>query len=266
MFINQIETTPENRQVYGYKRDGNTVTAHRWKVFPLVDSLYLQEPVTDKYGQRYAHIVFLLDGVKIGLDVGMLNSWQIDEYSAEDVAERVGFRDLDSFSAHVRADMKKGGFVRDSWISFVRQFDVQFSDEMQACKADYLARLEKQQEERRAEMERREQQEREQRARELDEAIADAEKKILTGGRIENIEIAGKCLFLHLFDARGIDVPIRSRGWIAQKLTAVIKCGESVSVVMSTKRKGEKVSSGFSAAWYALVRALKNEESARIAS
>lgn len=266
MLINQIETTPESRQVYGYKRDGNTVTAHRWKVFPLVDSLYLQEPVADQYGQRYAHIVFLLDGVKIGLDVGMLTSWQIDNYSVEDVAAHVGFSDADTFKAHIRADMENGLHIRDSYIAFVRQFDAPLAEEMQIYKAPFLQRREKQEQERRAEMERREQQEREQRARELAEAIAEAEKKILTGGRIENIEIGGKCLFLHLFDARGIDVPIRSRGWIASKLTAVIKCGESVSVVISPTRKGEKVSSGFSAAWYDLARALKKEESARIAS
>lgn len=259
--INQIETPLENRQVYGYKRDGNTVTAHRWKVFHLSGNLYLQETQADQYGQRYTHIVLFFTDVKIGLDIGMLSAWQLDQYSVEDVVNRIGFSDIDTFSAMISAQMEHGGYIKNSYMAFVSQYDVTLARKMEAYKAEWLERREKQQEAERAERERKEEQERKEQEKALSAAIEQAEKKILSGGRIENTEINGKCLFLHLFDKHGVNVAIRSRGWIIDKLKAVIKSADgSTQVSFKPTRKGEKISNGFCNAFYELCDILLKEK------
>ena len=259
--INQLETPLENRQVYGYKRDGNTVTAHRWKVFHMSGNLYLQETQADQYGQRYTHVVLFFHDVKIGLDIGMLSAWQLDQYSVEDVASKIGFSDIDTFSAMISAQMEHNGYIKNSYIAFVSQYDVTLARKMEAYKAEWLERREKQQEAERAERERKEEQERKEQEKALSAAIEQAEKKILAGGRIENTEINGKCLFLHLFDRHGVNVAIRSRGWIIDKLKAVIKSADgSTQVSFKPTRKGEKISNGFCNAFYELCDILLKEK------
>lgn len=259
--INQLETTLENRQVYGYKRDGNTVTAHRWKVFHLSGNLYLQEPQADQYGQRYTHVVLFSHDVKIGLDIGMLSAWQLDQYSVEDVVNRIGFSDVDTFSAMIRAQMEHNGYIKNSYIAFVSEYDMTLARKMEAYKAEWLDCREKQQEAERAERERKEEQKRKEQEKALSEAIEQAEKKILSGGRIENTEINGKCLFLHLFDKHGVNVAIRSRGWIIDKLKAVIKSADgSTQVSFKPTRNGEKISNGFCNAFYELCDILLREK------
>ena len=163
MKINQIEANLENKQVYGYKRDGDTVTAHRWKVFHLSGNLYLQEPQADKYGQRYTHIALFFPNVKIGLDIGMLSGWQLDQYSAEDVERRISFTTVEAFRDIINAQMTNGEHIKDSYIAFVRQYDEAQADKMQSYKKGWRECKERERQVEIAERERREARERQER-------------------------------------------------------------------------------------------------------
>lgn len=253
MKINQIEENLENKQVYGYKRDGNTVTSHRWKVFHLSGNLYLQEPQIDKYGQRYAHIALFFQNVKIGLDVGMLSGWQLDQYSAEEVERRISFVTVDAFRDTINAQMASGEHIKDSYIAFVRQYDEVQAEKMQSYKKEWRERKEHERQAEIAERERREAQERQERERTTAEAVEKAEQAIISGGYIGNKEIDGKPLFLHLFDKNGITVPIRSRGWIIERLASVTQHSNgTASVSASVSVKNKNVSKGFVSAYFEL--------------
>lgn len=253
MKLNQIEAAIENRQVYGYKRDGNTVTAHRWKVFHITGNLYLQEPQSDSYGQRYAHVVLFFPGVKIGLDIGMLSSWQLDQYTVEDVASRFSVSTVDALNDLLIGRMENAEHIKDSYIAFVRQYDIVLADRMATYKADYIQRMEQKRQEAHEERARREEQERLDRERAIADELAKAEQEIINGGYVENKMIDGKPLFLRLFDAYGIKIAPRSRGWIIDKLKSVTSCADGSATVSSlATRKGEKISQGFCDAYYEL--------------
>ena len=108
------------------------------------------------------------------------------------------------------------------------------------------AEYEAKQEAERAERLRREEQERIEREQEIETAIAQAEQKIISSGYIENENVYGKLLFLRLFDKYGVKVPIRTRGWIINKLVAVNQHSDGgANIRIRSTRKNEKVSGGF---------------------
>lgn len=253
MKINQIERTLENRQVYGYKSDGNTVTAHRWKVFKLDGNLYLTEPKTEEYGERYAHLVLFFPGVKIGLDIGTLIGWQLDQYEVEDVTRRVPFATEGTFRDAVAATMANDGFLKNSYIAFVRQYDGEMADKMMRYKIDWTERKERERQAKIEEQNRLEEIERKKHAQAVAEMIKEAENRIISGGRIENKGIDGKPLLLHLFDKHGVKIAPRSRGWVIDKLTEVIQRDNgSSSATFRKSYNGEKISEGFCRAYFEL--------------
>lgn len=261
MKLNQIESALENRQVYGYKRDGNTVTAHRWKVFHITGNLYSQEPQADSYGQRYAHVVLFFPGVKIGLDIGMLSSWQLDQYTIEDVTSRFPVSTVDALNELMAGRMESDEHIRDSYIAFVRQYDLAFAQKLEAYKAGYIRRMEQKQQEAHEERARREEQERLDRERAIADELAKAEQTIINGGYVENKMIDGKSLFLRLFDKHGIDLPIRSRGWAINKLRGFEQHNDGmITIRYSQTRKNEKISDRCFAAYCKLRELLKAKE------
>ena len=240
--LNQIETPLESRQVYGYKPDGNTVTAHRWKVYHVTGNLYLRETVTDKYGQRFANIVLMHPCAKIGLDMGSIGQYQLDHYSADFLAERIGFSTVDEFNAHMEAVIANDGYIRNSYIAFVRQYDSALAQ-----------RMEKREVERRAEYLRKQEQQRREREQEIADEITQAEQAIISGGKIDNTVTDGKCLFLRLFEKYGVKVAIRSKGWIIEKLVYVLQNADGGAQVSFRKSsKYEKISGGFTSAYWEL--------------
>lgn len=103
------------------------------------------------------------------------------------------------------------------------------------------------------ERKRREEQDRIERYRALADELEKAEQTIIDGGYIENKNINGKCVFLRLFDKYDIDIAIRTRGWIINKLTSVIqKENGGASLTFRRKTKTEKVSRSFVVAYFKL--------------
>lgn len=251
--INQIEAPLEKRQVYGYKPDGNTVTAHRWKVFHLSGNLYLQEPQVDKYNQRFAHLALFFPGVKIGLDIGMLTGWQLDQYSGEEAENKCGCPTVDTFSAMIKEQMKSDGHIKNTYIAFINQYDSELAKQIEEYKAKWLERRAKKNAEWQAECLHKREQQRREREQEIAEDIAKAEQTIINGGTIDNVMLDGKCVFLRLFDKYGIDLAIRTRGWIINKLTSVIqKDNGGASLTFRRKTKTEKISQSFVNAYFKL--------------
>jgi hypothetical protein len=81
---------------------------------------------------------------------------------------------------------------------------------------------------------------------EIADELAKAEQKIISSGYIENKNLYGKCIFLRLFDKYNIKVPIRSRGWIIDKLKSVTQYENgSANISRWATRKNEKISQGF---------------------
>lgn len=85
---------------------------------------------------------------------------------------------------------------------------------------------------RRAAKEEREKKEREaeeQRIAEVEKAIQDAEYKIFHQEDFKNVEVEGKSIINKLMEKYGINVPLRTKGWINSKLAMIVFNGGKIS-------------------------------------
>ena len=239
MKLREIAKDLENRQVFGYKPDGNTVTAHRWKVYHIAENLYMTEMTAPKnYGEPHAHVCAFFPGVKIGFDLGTICRWQINEYNETDVLDMCAWcSSPEKFIASLEKRMQEGKWLKNSEIAFVKQFDPEAANRMTAYHDEKSREREEKNEERREAAQKREEEERAERERITAEKIADAERIIKTGKRLENESVFGKSLLNLVLDRNEIPVPIRTRGWISERLKTVQVVPECRSISVSFIKK-----------------------------
>lgn len=80
-----------------------------------------------------------------------------------------------------------------------------------------------------AEREQKEREEEEKRLAEIEKTIAEAEENIFHQKEFKNVEVDGKSVINHLMKKYGIDVPLRTQGWINSKLAMVTFKGMDIS-------------------------------------
>lgn len=248
MKLNQIEAPIENRQVYGYKPDGNTVTLHRWKVFRVSDTMYMQEPRTDKYGQVYTHVCLFLPGVKYGLDMGSVGQWQLDQYTADDLIQRFGFPTQQDYIDNANSRIRENSWIKNSEVKFAEQFAPDLSKAMQDFHDAQVRERQERSARAKAEARAKEEAERAEQHRQIDCKLREAEETIRDGGRIVNANLYGKPLVSLLMDRHNITVPLRTKGWIYEKLASVTYNASGRPITL-TYRRASKTQKGSAAVW-----------------
>lgn len=215
-------TSLENRQVYGYKPDGNTVVLHRWKVHHVIGNLYLRETQTDQYNQIYAPLCVFLPDHKYGLHLCTVGRYDIEKADASEILRYANWSESKAeIENHFAEQINNEQWIKNSEIQFVRQFNSELADRMQeyhdlAAKKRY-ARNEEWKELARKRMA----EEQAQRERETEKAIENAIITLREGQSLTNQEIHGKAIVNLLFDHFGIEVPLRTKGWINNSLASI---------------------------------------------
>jgi hypothetical protein len=138
--------------------------------------------------------------------------------------------------SEVAEKLKEPGF--DLYASIAEKFDKSVSDPLRWADpgvADFLGRLdaanahnkpiiEERERERNENAAKREAEEREQTERvriEYEIAIKDAEQAVLNRQSVANRDIGGKNLLLQLFRENGVELPLKTQGWVKSSLTEV---------------------------------------------
>lgn len=258
MKLCEIAKDLENRQVFGYKRDGNTVTAHRWKVFPVVGNIWLREPKEDSYGITHYKICLFLPDVKIGLDFGSIDEYQFAEWDENDLIERryLTFAYY-SPAEFLRMEEQKVGescWIKNSEIEFLRQFAPAEAERLQIYHDEQTKAREERNKARHDEYLRKEAERKAVEERILSEKLDAAENTIRAGGRIENETVNGKPLFFHLFERNGMEIPIKTKGWIADKLRYILVDRSENIRVCFKQSKNAKISQSFVNCYFDLQR------------
>ena len=238
MKLCEIAKNLENRQVFGYKQDGNTVTAHRWTVYHATGNIWIHEPDPDEYGQVFPRICLFFPGVKIGLDLFSIGLYQFMNWEDSELISKMdflnmGFADESDFIRAAENRMNTGSWVKNSEIAFVRQFAPAFADRMTAYHDEKSREREEKDRERIEAARKHSEEEAAERERITAEKIDAAEREIKAGREFQNETVFGKSLFNLVLDRNEIPVPIRTRGWIADRLKTVRIVPECRSVSIS---------------------------------
>ena len=227
--INFDSLESARKQCITFAKDGNTV------VKPY-KTLYNMEQIT----HDPAHNNLYVEVVK------GKNSWEEDSYYLFEDLGKIGNRlcwiqgcqtDIDVVKAIGKYKyLGKDGLLRklkmaeDNWY-YINKVDIELcfilgEAELAKHYAEYRERKRAAQEAKRqaeiAEREAREKAEEEKRLAEMEKIISEAENTIRTQGTLNNVKFEGSTIVLYLFKKHGVNVPLKTQGWVNKALAKVM--------------------------------------------
>lgn len=262
----------------------NKVVRHNFEMVPIFSygansdsyiELYRGMEETDSYGVRSYRIFGFYPGVKYGLI--LLNHLRdIPEsdvfHTVEEISQHVAnshYITLDAFKRHFDQSENGEFFIDLLTIEFVRQFDAQRAERYTRSREIYAERRNRQYAEERAARKAEEAAYVQEKNDEAEALIETAIETIRRGGEVGNdtVEIFksrydSSCYSLVnvLLRRYGIDVPLRTQGWIAGKLARFsVSDGQLGTCYYIPKKRNEKASSTYQTYLRQLIAAVQKE-------
>lgn len=154
------------------------------------------------------------------------------------------FKGGEGYKKRLHQMEEKGCFIsRADIMSMVKLGELDLAKRYSVYREDYIAELERKRKAEEAQKEAKRREEEEERKRELEAKVAEAEDCIRMHKRLENEELEdGRHIVLYLMKKYEIKVPLKTQGWINNKLTAVKFDKEEGTRVWFYRQKGCKCS------------------------
>ncbi len=215
------------KKCIAFAKDGNTVVKPYKTLYNLEDitqntthkNLYI-ELVKREYGDLFYQLWEDLGVICIGQ--GWIQGyWNIEDVSAQ-IAE-YPYLSIDGFYKRLKESECNGYYINKVDIevcALLGNIDLakHYAEYREKQIADKGAKRQAEKEER----EKKEREEDEQRIAEMEKVIQDAEYKIFHQEDLKNTELDGKSIINKLMDKYGINVPLRTKGWINSKLAMIV--------------------------------------------
>ncbi len=230
-----------------YANDGNTVVKHWRELYPLESitgyrdfaGLYL-EYVKEDYSEFFRVYNDLGNDC---IEYGYLSSWYgVTEEAVTALKGYATFIGLNGYKRKLEQMEMRGAWINNAMIrgladagelELAEHYRVYHETQLQTRDEEILARQK--------ELEQEEQQRELERQARLEEQVRVAEKCILERKELVNDPYDGSTIILHLMKKHGIIPPLRTQGWINEKLAKVTAHDNSISYSFR-KTKGGKAS------------------------
>ena len=241
------------KPMFMYAKDGNTVVRHYVSLIPLSESLFITKPAKDSYGDLRIDIFIKFPSTPVGLF--FQRELLVNENTTDDLVlqyvQNKGCDTPDGFIRYIDRMMDGGAFIKNLEIAFVGQFNPERAKTYKEYHDAYIERLEREQEEKRAKEKAEDEAYCAEQNKLANDAVFAAIAKIKSGGRIKNDTVefyrsrydsSVYSIINHLMREYGIKVPLRTQGWINDKLAAVIIENGKCDSVQYFRAKGGKPS------------------------
>lgn len=277
MRLHDLDTPFERHGIMHYGADGNKVVHHNYDMQHIGGVLYKGAEEKTEYGETAYDIFIVFPNARYGF-LYLKKLRDREDRTTEQMEawlDESGMGTLEGFLENLDEKMKAGKFIGQLEIEFVRQFDAERADRYAAYRQEYRARREEQ-----AERVRRQREEEnaayiKEKNDEAESVIQVAIDTIRSGnGQIGNDGIE---LFKSRYNSTvyalvnvlcrrfNVPVPLRTQGWIAEKLTSFyVKDGEYDFATYRPKKRGEKPSQAIHKCLKELVEAVCAEKSEEI--
>ena len=250
--LNELDSPFERKRFILYAKDGSSVV-YRTRLAQLITgNLYRGEDDPDQYGNTYCDLFVWYPEAELGIKIGNVNpfTWFVDDLVAS--ADMQAYLTSEDFQNRVRSSVDQNTHFPNIEIELMKYLDISLVEPMAASKR----RFSEEREQIRAEKKRREEAEErayvEDRNREADKIVTDAIDTLYDGGILENSRItfyksrydsSTYSVINHLMREYGINVPLRTQGWINEKLiSAKIEYDGSCKNVRYLRAKNGKCS------------------------
>lgn len=263
MLLQEINTPFMTKRCITYNKDQTKALYHHRKIQLIKGCIYRGETQPDPYKDR-CDIYALYDGSPVGLWLGNVRvDYTVDEVI--DMLQRKHCLTLKEYLADVREKIQAPNHFMLIELEFIKHVAPELEESMKNARHAFYI-----QQKRKSEA-RQQKQDAEDAAYVLarnegaQKIVDDALETIRKGGDLRNKAVTiftsryshkTTCVINHLMDQYGIDVPIRTRGWIKDRLSvAYINNGHCGSVTY-LRAKGGKCSEKFFECMNALIQAV----------
>ncbi len=247
MKLNELTTPFHKKTMYAYAPDGNTVVLRNVSVRNVNGAIYSGEPETTDYGEDRCKIYLCYDGYPTGLTLFGVSA----EMPVQSLVEYIRNSSLDTATAFIenmRNKLANGSYIKDSEILMTIQIDPVLAVKIQEAKRIMLKNREELERKERKEQKARDKAYVDQKNEEAEEKLQSVISGIKAGGIVENKKVTfytdrysdkTYSSFNLLMRRYGIKVPLRTQGWINDKLgTVEIKKGKYVRATYHRVKNG----------------------------
>lgn len=223
------------RKCIAFTKDGNTVVKPYRTLYSLEaitheeihKNLYLE--VVKGREWEETHYQLWEDFQVICISQGWIQEyWDIEEVSKK--LTEYSYFGIDGFYKRLAESEQNGYYINKIDIEVCALLgNINLAKHYAEYREKQIAKKEAKRQAEREERELKEREAEEKRIAEIDKAIQEAEKNIFHQRDFENKEVDGKSIINKLMEKYGINVPLRTQGWINSKLAMIIFNGGKIS-------------------------------------
>ncbi len=226
-----------------YAKDGNTVVKHWLGLYPLevitgcreFSNLFLEY-----YKKGYSEYFRIYNDLGTDcVEYGYLSGWYgVTEEAIEHLKEYVPFIGLEGYKLWLAKMEQTGSWINNAMIRGLADAgELELAEHYKEYHDKKARERDEKEKARRAEFERERQEKERKHQAELEEQVLDAERCILDRKELANVPYEGSTIILHLMKKHGIIPPLRTQGWINEKLLKVIIRDDSLSLTYAKTKK-----------------------------
>lgn len=250
MKLKELNTTLEKQRTICYKKDGNSITYHNRDMRLVEGCLYCGEPEAESQWNSYCMLYVRYPDQKVAMEIGTVNA----DYSIEEAisgVKRNGIETQDAFIEFIKRKIEAQDHIQLIWIEYLKYIRPTLIDACWKSRKAFAEKREQIRQERKAQKEAEDKTFLAERQAEAEKLIAAAYETIRHGGTLKNVDVSfyESCYTCHtykivnyLFRQNGVNCPIKTQGWINDKLIMVNITPEGAVNVQFWKNKNGKCS------------------------
>lgn len=250
MKLKELETSLEKHRTICYKKDGNSITYHNKDMRQVEGNVYCGEPKAESQWNSYCMLYVLYPEQKVAMEIGAVNA-DYDTAEAANVATRNGIETQDAFINTIKRKIEAQEHIQLSWIEYLKYIRPTLIDACWESRKAFADRREQIRQQRKSQKEAEDKAFLEEKQAEVEKLIATAYEIIKSGGTLQNDDISiyksryessTYKIVNYLFRKHGVNCPIKTQGWINDKLIHVVITPEGAVNVRFWKSKNGKCS------------------------
>lgn len=267
MKVKELAGTFEKQRTICYKVDGNSITYHNKEMQHIGGNLYSGQVEQEGNYYKYCMLYVLYPEQKIAMEIGTINAdYSIDE--AMEMCKKNGLDTQEAFITMIKRKIDNQDHVQLSWIEYLKYIDPSLIDACMESRKAFAKKREQISKERKEKREAEDQQYVAERNAEAEKMIAAAIEVIKNGGTLENDRVVfyrskydsiAYSIVNYLMRKNGVNVPIKTQGWINDKLIQVEVTKDGGVSGRFWKTKGSNGSQKFFECMLELVRIVRSE-------
>lgn len=227
MKMENLTTNFETFKVITYNQDQTKALYKNKHIRLVTGSIYRGETIKETYND-YCDVYACYDGIAVGVWIGSVRT----EYSVQEVMDavkRIGMDSLENYMAAIKTRLEKQDHFKLTEIEFIKHIAPELENQMWESRKTFEEIQRQKRMEQAAKREAEDQEYVAAKNEQAEQIVNKAVEVIRNGGRLENCSVeffrsrydsSGYSVVNYLMRKYGVKVPIRTQGWINDKLVS----------------------------------------------